>query len=67
MANSDNSIQILQNKVVIETIHKFSNYSHLTCVNQFDAENDIFEIRNQGLGEVSKFFLILNYYLYLKL
>ena len=66
MANSTNSIQIFQKRKVIETIIKFSNYSHFTCVHQFDAENDIFEIRSQGSlrGEVSKFFL--NYYLNLK-
>ena len=55
MANSTNSIQILQNKNVIETIIKFSNHSHLTCVHQFDAENDIFELKSQGSGEVSEF------------
>ena len=55
MVNSNDSIQILQNKVVIETIIKFSNYSHLTCVHRFDAENDIFELKSQGQGEVSKF------------
>ena len=55
MANSNNSIQILQNQIVIETIRKYSNYSHLTCVHQFDAGNDIFELRSQGPGEVSKF------------
>ena len=55
MANSNNSIQISQNKVVIETIVKFSNFSHLTCVHQFDAQNDIFELRSQGSGEVSEF------------
>ena len=57
MVNSTDSIQILQNKVVIETIIKFSNYSHLKCVNQFDAENDIFELRSHGSGEVSEFFI----------
>ena len=58
MANSNNPIQILRNKVFIETIVKFSNYSHLTCVNQFDAENDIFELRSQGSGEVGKFLFL---------
>ena len=52
IANSNNSIQILQNKIVIETIIKFSNSSHLTCVHQFDAQNDIFELRSEGSGEV---------------
>ena len=56
MANSNNWIQISRNQIVIETIQKFSNHSYLTCVNQFDAENDIFELRSQGSGEVSKFF-----------
>ena len=56
MAKSTNEIQILQNQIVIETIIKFSNYSHLTCVNQFDAKNNIFELRSQGPGEVGKFF-----------
>ena len=55
MANSNNPIQILQNQIVIDTIHKFSNHSHLTCVHEFDAQNDIFELKTQGLGEVSKF------------
>ena len=58
MANSNSSIQILQNQIVIETIIKFSNYSHLICVDQFDAENDIFELRSQGPGEVSKFLFL---------
>ena len=57
MTNSTNEIQILQNQILIETIIKFSSYSHSTCVNQFDAENDIFEIRSQGSGEVSNIFL----------
>ena len=57
--NSNNSIQILQNKNVIETIIKFSNVSHLTCVNQFDAENNIFKLRSQGPGEVSEIFIFL--------
>ena len=56
MPNSNNSIQILQNQIVLETIIKFSNYSHLICVHQFDAENSIFELKSQGLGEVSKFY-----------
>ena len=58
-------LKILQNKIVIETIIKFSNYSHLTCVHEFDAQNDIFELRSQESGEVSKFLFltIFNYYL----
>ena len=64
MANSSNRIQILQNKNVIETIMEFSNYSHLTCVDKFNIQNDIFELRSQGLGKVSeflfsKFFIIM--------
>ena len=55
MENSNSSIQILQNQIVIETIIKFSNYSHLICVDQFDAQNDIFELKSQGSGEVSEF------------
>ena len=55
MKNSNNSIQVLQNQIVIETIIKFSNYSHLTCVDQFDAEKNIFELKSQGSGEVSEF------------
>ena len=68
MTDSNDSIQILQNQIFIETIIKFSNYSHLTCVNQFDAQNDIFELKNQGSGGVSIFLiffiiiLILNFY-----
>ena len=58
MANSTDSIQILQNQIVIDTIHKFSNHSHLTCVHEFNAQNDIFELRTQGSGEVSKFLLL---------
>ena len=54
MSTSKGSIQILQNKIVIETINKFSNYSHSTCVHQFDAQNDIFELRSRGRGKVSK-------------
>ena len=56
MPNSNTSIQILQNKIVIETIILFSNYSHLTCVHKFDAQNDIFELRSQGPGEVTFFY-----------
>ena len=64
MANSNNSIQILQNQIVTDTIIKFSNHSHLTCVHRFVAENDIFELKSQGSGEVSEFlfFSILNHY-----
>ena len=58
MANSTNQIQILQKQIVIETIIQFSNYSHLTCVSEWDAENDIFELRSQGPGEVSKFLFL---------
>ena len=57
MTNSNNSIQILQNKIVIETIHKFSNYSHLICVQQFDAQNDIFELSSQVSDGVSEIFV----------
>ena len=57
MPNFNTPIQILQNKIVIETIILFSNYSHLTCVHKFDAQNDIFESRSQGSGEVSYFLL----------
>ena len=53
MVSSTDSIQILQNKIVIETIIKLSNHSHLTCVHRFDAENDIFELKSQGPDEVS--------------
>ena len=59
MANSNNSIQVLQNQIVIKTIIKFSNYSHLACVEQFDAENDIFELRSQGPGEVFNFLFLI--------
>ena len=58
MPNSNNSIQILQNQIIIETITEFSNYSHLTCVHQFDAQNDIFELKSQGSGEVGKFLFL---------
>ena len=57
MKNSNNWIQILKNQIVVETIIKYSNYSHSICVNQFDAQNDIFELRSQGPGEVSEFLL----------
>ena len=55
MVNSNNSIQISQNKVIIEVVRKFSNHAHLSCVHRFDAENDIFELKSQGSGEVSEF------------
>jgi len=60
MAKSNNSIQILQNRIVIETIIKFSNYSHLTCFLEFDTQNDIFELRSHVSGEVSYIFIIEN-------
>ena len=68
MPNFNTPIQILQNKIVIETIILFSNYSHLTCVHKFDAQNDIFELRSQEPGEVSEFcfFFIFIYYLNFK-
>ena len=65
MANSTNTIQIFQKSILIETIIKFSNYSHSTCVNQFDVENDMFVLKSQGPGEVS-IFLIFNNYLNFK-
>ena len=58
MSYSNNSIQILQNQNVIEPILKLSSYSHLTCFDVFDIQNDIFEFRSQGSGEVSERFII---------
>ena len=58
MANSNNPIKILRNQIVIETIIEFSNYSDLICVHQFDAENDVFELKTQGSGEVSEFYFL---------
>ena len=57
MANSTNTIQILRKKSVIETIMKFSNYSHLICLDEFNIHNDIFELRSHGSGEVGKIYL----------
>ena len=52
---SNNSISILQNNNIIETILQFR--THLRCFDEFNLNGDVFELRNEGLYEVSHYFI----------
>ena len=52
---SNNLIHILRNQNVIKQISKLSSLYQLTCVDEFDLEKDIFELKTEGSDQVNEF------------